>query len=83
MEEKTMIDIEKISQNATMIVCGYAFTLTEDKHVQVIDLRAPHHALLMTEDGEVLETSMDDIEISIVQDYWSKNQKLAEEVAYA
>ena len=31
------------------------------------------------ENGEVLETSMDDIEISIVQAYWEKNKQFAED----
>lgn len=52
-----------------MIVCGYAFTRTEDSNVRVLDLREPHHALLLSEQGEVLETSMDDVELSIVKGY--------------
>ena len=65
-----------------MIVCGYAFTRTEDSNVRVLDLREPHHALLLSEQGEVLETSMDDVELSIVKDYWEKNKKYME-VSYA
>ncbi len=65
-----------------MIVCGYAFTRTEDSNVRVLDLREPHHALLLSEQGEVLETSMDDVELSIVKGYWEKNKKYME-VSYA
>ena len=36
----------------------------------------------MTSEGEVIETNMDDIEISIVQKYWNRNKKLMEQ-AYA
>ena len=33
----------------------------------------------MEKSGEVLETSMDDIEIQIVKTYWGKNKELLEE----
>ena len=36
----------------------------------------------MTNDGELTETNMDDIEISTVQKYWNRNKKLMEQ-AYA
>ena len=36
----------------------------------------------MTSEGEVTETNMDDIEISIVQKYWKRNKKSMEQ-AYA
>lgn len=64
---------------ADMIVCGYAFTKTGCSHVRVVDLKEPHHALLMSSQGEVLETTMDDVELSIVEGYWDKNKKYMEE----
>ena len=45
-------------------------------------MNAPFHALVMTQDGEITETNMDDIEISIVVKLWIRNKKLLEE-AYA
>lgn len=75
-------EVKKTCSTADMIVCGYAFTRTEDSNVRVLDLREPHHALLLSEQGEVLETSMDDVELSIVKDYWEKNKKYME-VSYA
>lgn len=65
-----------------MIVCGYAFTPNEDGFIRVVNLHTPHHALVMTNDGEVLETNMDDIEISIVRKYWNRNKNIVEK-AYA
>ena len=62
-----------------MIVCGYAFTKTEDSNIRVLDLKAPHHALVLSPKGEVLETTMNDVELSIVEGYWKKNQKYMEE----
>ena len=50
--------------------------------IHVVNLNAPFHALVMTQDGEKMETNMDDIEISIVVKLWIRNKKLLEE-AYA
>lgn len=59
-----------------MIVGGYAFSQTEEDIVSVVNLHAPYHALVMTQNGEVQETNMDDIEINIVQKYWNRNRKV-------
>ena len=73
-------DITRVCEAADMIVCGYAFTKNEDGNIRVLNLREPHHALVMSSNGEVLETSMDDVELSIVKGYWAKNQNLMEEM---
>lgn len=75
-------EAKSIRDNANMIVCGYAFTQKDDTNVQVVQLDYPNHALVLSSDGEVLETSMDDVELEIVLGYWSKNQKYMD-VAYA
>ena len=67
-----MINIKQIADNADMIVCGYAFTLANNG-VQVISLDRPDHAALMSRDGEMLESTMDDIEYEIVLDHYHKN----------
>lgn len=72
-------ELSSVSNLADMIVCGYVFTKMEDTNVRVLDLKEPHHALLMTSQGKVLETTMDDVELSIVLGYWKKNQKYLEE----
>ena len=72
-------DIARVRSAADMIVCGYAFTKTANSHVRILDLKAPHHALVLSSQGEVLETTMDDVELSIVQGYWEKNKKYLEE----
>ena len=72
-------DINKVCATADMIVCGYAFTKTANSNVRILDLKAPHHALVLSSQGEVLETTMDDVELSIVQGYWEKNKKYLEE----
>lgn len=65
--------------NADMIICGYAFTKMDDASIEVVQLRPPYHALILSADGEVLETSMDDVELDIVMGYWLKNNKYIEE----
>ena len=71
-------ELLKVSSDADMIVCGYAFTKTEDSNIRVLDLKEPHHALLMSPQGEILETTMNDVELSIVEGYWDKNRKYVE-----
>ena len=69
----------KVSADADMIVCGYAFSKAEKSNIRVLDLEEPHHAALMSAQGEILETTMDDVELSIVEGYWEKNKKYMEE----
>lgn len=61
-----------------MIVCGYVFTKTENSNMRILNLREPHHALVLSPQGEVLETTMDDVEINIVKGYLEKNKKTLE-----
>ena len=66
-------ELYNIIENANMIVCGYAFSKLEDGNIRVLHIRPPHHALLMSPEGDIYETSMNDIEIDIVLGYWTKN----------
>ncbi len=72
-----MSDIERIADEADMIVNGYAFK-TCPKGYQIINLNNLNKALVLSKEGEPLETSMDDIEIYIVKEYFEKNRKLLE-----
>lgn len=76
------IERKEIAGKADMIVCGYAFTHKEDGNLSIVNLNSPYHALVMTPSNQVIETNMDDIEISIVIKLWNRNKKLLEE-AYA
>lgn len=81
-----MIDekaIEQLAASADMIVCGYAFTQKEGGNISVINVYPPYHAAIITTDGEMIESDMDDIELSIVLDYWKRNKKYMEEYKYA
>ena len=73
-----MPDILKIADAANLIVNGYAFSKANDT-VRVLNLNRPDSACVLAQDGSVLETTMDDIELSIVQDYYARNRKYLEE----
>lgn len=73
-----MPDIIKVADTADMIVNGYAFT-KENGMIRVLNLNHPERACVLTKDGEMAETTMDDVELSIVSDYYQKNKKYLEE----
>lgn len=73
-----MSEIEKVAQLADFIVNGYSF-ICENTQIRVLNLNDTSRAAVIDLNGEVLETSMDDIEISIVQAYWEKNKQFAED----
>ena len=61
-----MTDVLKVADGAEMIVNGYAFTKCEEGY-QILNLNRPDKAIVLSVDGETLETTMDDIEIQIVK----------------
>lgn len=73
-----MIDVVLVADNADMIINGYAFTREADV-IRVLNLNNPEKAVMIDSTGDVLETSMDDIEIQIVKTYWNKNKELMED----
>lgn len=74
-----MKSIKEIADRADMIVNGYAFT-RENNVIKVLNINNVDKALVMTEAGKVLETTMDDIEIQIVVDYWESDREYMEEI---
>ena len=78
-----MLDVKAIADKADMIVSGYAFTKAGDM-VRVLNLSRPDRAMVLSASGEMLETSMDDIEVEIVTDIYQRNCKyLEDESLYA
>ena len=73
-----MDKIREIADKADMIVNGYAFT-REKNQIRILNLNNPDKALVISEDGKVLETTMDDIEIRIVLDYWDSDREFMED----
>ena len=72
-----MTDMVKIAENSKMIVNGYAFTVIPSG-VQAVNL-ARNTACVFGDDDSVIETSMDDIEMEIVTDYYKRNKSFMED----
>ena len=73
-----MCNILEVADAAEVIVNGDAFT-KDGTNVKVLNLNRPDKAAVLSKDGEVLETSMDDVELDIVVDYYKRNRKYMEE----
>ncbi|QUO33087.1 DUF7723 family protein [Coprococcus sp. AF21-14LB] len=73
-----MCNIKEVADAAEMIINGYAFT-KDGENVRVLNLNNPHKAAYLSRSGDILETSMDDIELEIVLEYYHKNRKYMEE----
>ncbi len=73
-----MCNILEVADAAELIVNGYTFTKTGN-NIKVLNLNNPEKAAFLSRVGEVLETSMDDIELDIVLEYYQKNRKYMEE----
>lgn len=69
---------EYIADKADIIVNGYAFT-REDDCIRVLNLNNPGKAVVFSIEGEVLETTMGDIELSIASRYLRQNKKFMED----
>lgn len=76
-------ELSAIIDSASMIVDGYAFSQIGEDNIRCVGINKPHHAVIMRQDGEVLETNMDDVELDIVGEYWQRNKKYMEEEQYA
>ena len=63
-----MVDVKQVADAADMIVNGYAFTRCAEGF-RVLNLNRPDRAVVFSNDGKVLETSMDDIEVRIAGYY--------------
>ena len=73
-----MIDIQEVADAADVIVNGYAFAKCE-LGFRVLNLNNPEHAVVFSQKGVVLETTMDDIELDITRNYLEKNRKYMED----
>lgn len=69
--------LRRIADEADVIFDGYAFTIDKG-NVRVCNLNANGHASVITRAGEVLETSMDDIEIQLMLSYYARIEKYLE-----
>lgn len=68
---------EELAEKADVIIAGYAF-FQKEGNITVLNLNKDEHAAVFSESGELIETSMDDIEIAIVKDYLEKAKSYME-----
>ncbi len=66
-------DLIRIADEADLIVNGYAFTKMVSGGMRVLNLNNPTRAAVLDDDGGMVETTMDDIELGIVLDYYRSN----------
>lgn len=71
-------EIENIADNADMIVSGYAFTKRDDGFISILNLNHPDCAMVVSRNGEIIETNMDEIEQKIVKEICQRNLKFME-----
>ena len=72
-----MPNIQQISDDADMIVCGFAYKKC-DEGIRIFNLNNEEGAAVITADGSLIETNMDDIEFSIAQKHYLSNAKYME-----
>ena len=70
-----MIDAEEVAQLANMIIGGFA-VLRCDQNYKVVNLNKSHGVAVLANDGTLIETDMDPIELSIAR------KTLAESLMY-
>ena len=76
MSEK---EVALIAEKAKFVVCGYAFSKREDGFISILNLNHPDCAMVVNDDGEIIETNMDQIEQRIVLELCRKNLQFMED----
>lgn len=71
-------EIEKIAENATIILAGYSFTPNDDGQIRILNLENPSEAAVLSQNGEMIETTMDDSKLALVQSYYLRNKEFLE-----
>ena len=72
-------EVAEIAEQAKFIVSGYAFTVQEDGFVSILNLNHPDCAMVVSREGEIIETNMDPIEQQIVLELCRKNLQFMED----
>ena len=74
-----MFNPRTIADEADVIIDGFAFIKKEDDRITIVNLNREGHGALVFPSGEVVETSMDEIELSIAMDYLKRAKTYMEE----
>lgn len=70
--------IKQIADNADMIVRGYAFTREGDL-IRVFNTNDGLSATVITTDGVMIESNMDEMEQALVQSIWQRDSIFMED----
>jgi hypothetical protein len=70
-------EIKKIADDANLIVAGYAYTVSNG-NIRVLNLENTDSAAVLSPDGDMISTTMNDMELTLVQSYYLKNKELME-----
>ena len=74
-----MFDTKMIADEADVIIDGFAFIKKDEGRITIVNLNREGHAALVFPSGEVVESSMDDIELAIAMDYLSRAEEYMED----
>ena len=69
--------IQKIAEDADLIVKGYAFKKNGD-FIHVFNMNDGFSAMVIDNDGTMIETNMDDIQQALVKQIWDRDSKYME-----
>ncbi len=70
--------LKEIADNADMIIAGFSYTKREDGNISVLNLDKPDEASVLDTEGEMIETTMDDVTLCMAQAYYLKNREFME-----
>ena len=69
--------IRMIADDADMIIRGYAFK-RKGEFIHVFNTNDGESAMVITDEGTMIETNMDEIEQALVLNIWAKDSKYME-----
>ena len=69
--------IRKIADEADMIIKGYAFT-KKGNFIHIFNTNDGISAMVITADGTMIESNMNEIEQALVQKIWHRDSKYME-----
>ena len=74
-----MYDAKRIADEAEVIIDGYAYIKKDEGRITIVNLNRKGHAALVFPTGEIVESSMDEIELSIALDYLDRAKAYMED----
>ncbi len=72
-------NLAKICDDADMIIKGYAFKRKES-NIEVFNVNDGFSMMIMTDNGVLIETNMNEIEQALVKKIWSNDAKYMEDI---